>query len=269
MFRKKNGEKASLLSKCGDSLFGCSGELLPTQGIYVPKSLSTSSSCLICKRTVWVPHSLSHECLAKHLESFGATLPFSVQRVASLHRFGLCGITPTRTIHAIDKQFLLLARVPHKYFEVYGIVEIRQPSPQSLLFVENISTTKDDIMKCVEWIHHEFAFYQDLRETIRRERCAFTETVLDKDKTLGIESESQELMEGMQDPIQHTSDETESDFSVSTPEFPNHEPSEYVTPPNVSFNNVHPPNSNIIFWIPCLPPQSTTETTGYPFSIQS
>ena len=270
MSRKKNGEKATLLSKCGDSLFGCSGELLPTQGIYVPKSLSTSSSCFICKRTVWVPHSISHECLAKHLESFGATLPFSIQRVASLHRFGLCGISPTRSLRAIDRQFLLLAKVPHKYFAVYGIVEIRQPSFQGVIFIENISTTKDDIMKCVEWIHNELAFYQDSRETSSQGHDDFRETVPDKeDKSLEIESESQEDIEGTQDPIQNTSDETESDILVNTPEFPNHEPSEYVSLSNVSFNNAHLPNPNIIFWISCLPPQSTTETTGYPFSTPS
>lgn len=67
------------------------------QGIYVPKSLSPTAN-YICKRSVWVPLSLSHECLAQHLESFGATLPFSIQKVMSLHRIGLCGVNPTRTV---------------------------------------------------------------------------------------------------------------------------------------------------------------------------
>ena len=152
---------------------------------------------------------------------------------------------------------------------MYGIVEIRQQYPQNIIIVENISTTKDDIMKCVEWIHHEFAFYQDSRETVSKGHDDFIETVPDKEKLLGTESESQEVMDGIQGPIQHTSDETESEISVNTPEFPNHEPSEYVNPPNVNFNNAHPHNPNIIFWIPCLPSQSTTETTGSPFFIQS
>ena len=159
MFWKEHGEKSTLLSKCGETLFGCSGQLYVTQGIYVPKSLVSSSSYCLCKRTVWVPDSLSHECLAKNLDLFGAKLPFSVQRVASLHRFGLCGITPTRTAYAKDKYFILLAKVPHKQFAMYGIVEIRESCKTGIIIIVNISTTKEDILDNVEWIKNDLALY--------------------------------------------------------------------------------------------------------------
>ena len=152
MFIRKDGEKTTLLSKCGEFLFGCSGEMLVTQGIYIPKSFTPSPYHFICKRGVWVPDSLSHECLVHNLESFGASLPFSVQKVASFCRFGLCGVNPTRTVHANDKHFFLLAKVPHKQFAVYGIVDIGQACPSSPIFIERISTNRDVILKSVEWV---------------------------------------------------------------------------------------------------------------------
>ena len=261
MFRRKNGEKAILLNKCGETLFGCPGELLVTQGIYVPKSLSSSPFHFICKRTVWAPVSISYECLVKHLTTFSVTLPFSVQRVASLHRFGLCGINPTRTVHAIDKQFLLLAKVPQKYFAIYGIVEISESGPRGLAFIESISINRDEILNCVNWMQREFTLYHLEKESKKKKRHSFlTEDVGDKESEIIItESEPPTIIQETQDPIQHESVETESEVSINTQEHPNLAPCEHVDPQNVGFNSAHLQNPNTIYWIPCLPQQSTPE----------
>ena len=263
MFRRKDGKKAMLLSKCGESLFGCSGETLVTQGIYAPKLPSSSLHCF-CKRAVWVPHSVSHEHLVHNLESFCATLPFSVQKIASLHRFGLCGINPTRAGHAIDQQFLLLAKVPHKHFAVYGIVEIGQTSPTSVVYIENISTNKDDVLNCVEWIKSELSLFLLSRGSRNKAQCSTVSTEdTSETEVKVIESESPKTMhETHKDPIQHRGVETDSEISVHTPEYPNLVPCEYVNPQSIS--GVHLSNPNTVLWIPCLPPQCTVEVAGQP-----
>ena len=275
MFRRKNGEKATLLSKCGESLFGCSGEMLPTQGIYVPKSLPSSPTHFICKRTVWIPDSISHKCLVHNLESFGATLPFSIQKVASLHRFGLCGITPTRTLHAEDQHFLLLAKIPHKYFAVYGIVKVQDCCPRGISLIESISTNNDDILNCAEWMKKEVTLFH-LSKEAKNKRLSHDvltgETSDQEGKLFATGSEPPTIMERMyQYPVQYKSDETESELSVHTPEDPNHAPLEFVNPQNTGFNGVYLSDSNTILWVPCLPPQSTTERTSdtNPFFISS
>ena len=263
IYRRENGEKATLLNKCGESFFGCSGHLLCTQGIYVPKSLLPGSSRCFCKRTVWVPDSLSYECLLHHLELFGATLPFSVQWAASLHRFGLCGVTPTRTVHATDKHFLLLAKVPHKHFAVYGIVEVRKTDPHRRIFIDNISTNKDDVLSCVEWIKSEVnIFLLSKKQKNRTRDDGFSDERGDKDgKTFETKSEKQtHVYAKQQDLIQHQSIETESDVSVHTPEYPTLIPCEYVIPQTSSFNGVYLPSPNTILLIPYLPPQSTAQS---------
>ena len=219
-FIRKKGEKSALLSKCGELLFGCTGELLTTQGIYVPKSLSSRLAPFICKRTVWVPDSLSHECLVHCLESFGATLPFSVPKVASLHRFGVCGINPTRTLRADEKSFLLLARIPHKQFAVYGIVEIGTMYVNNHTFIERITTNKDDLLDCVDWMKSESALYQQSKQPENKRMSDSVSTDKTKDQeseTFERTSESQEIMkEAEQNPIQPKSTETESEASVNT-----------------------------------------------------
>ena len=272
LFWRKKGEKTTLLEKCGELLFGCSGELLVTQGIYVPKSLTSSSSHFICKRTVWVPDSLSHECLIQHLESFSATLPFSVQKVASLHRFGLCGINPTRTIHAIDKHFLLLIRFPHNHFSVYGIVGIGQDCPGGVIFIDSISTDSDVVLNSVEWMKKENAQHHLSKQSKNRTShvVLLDTTRHDEGKSVEIGSEPTVMMQEAQGPIQHVSTETESEPSISTPECTYIPPGTCANPsspsPKSSVN--HDEITNTMFLIPCLPLQMTTDAShAYPFSI--
>ena len=264
IFRRKDGEKAALLSKCGESLFGCSGELLPTQGIYAPKLSASRPFHFICKRTVWVPLSLSHEHLVQHLESFCATLPFPVQRAASLHRFGLCGIYPTRTIHAFDKHFLLLAKIPHKYFAVFGIVEISELESTGVVCIENLSTNKNDVLDCVDWIKSEFSLYK-LSKRARNKRNYGVQTEKSSDKEgqmIASESEPSTVVQRTQQgQIQYRSDETESEVSTNTPEYLNNPPSEQMNPQNIIVSGVHFPDQSTVYWIPCLPIQNTAEIT--------
>ena len=269
LFRRKYGEKSTLLSKCGETLFGCSGKLLVTQGIYVPKSLSPSSTHCLCKRTVWVPDSLSHECLLHNLESFDATLPFPVQWAASLHRFGLCGINPTRTAYATDKQFLLLAKVPHRQFGVYGIIEIREAYTKGIIIIVSISTSKEDVLNCVDWIKTEFTLFLLSRKPKKRTSHGSN----GGEEAQVIRGEKTTLLQGSeQDPLQHRSSETESDESINTPECLN-PLCESVNPSNVSFSGLQSPNP--LLWVPCFDSQSSREASGesnlslFPSSLKS
>ena len=267
MFIRKGGEKSSQLSKCGELLFGCTGKLLTTQGIYVPNCFSSTLKPFICKRTVWAPDSLSHECLAQHLETFGATLPFSVQKVASLHRFGICGINPTRTVHAEDKSFLLLARIPHKQFAVYGIVEMGHTQLNNLMYIESITTNIDDILVCVDWIKNEIGHHKIKQSKNKRIiPHVLTYEASDKDsESLERKSEPQKLFEETeQNHTQLKSTETESELTVSTPELINQTSGECVNPQNVSFHGVYMPNQNTIIWFPVPPSQGATEPSEGP-----
>jgi hypothetical protein len=262
MFRRRKGEKSTLLSKCGELLFGCTGELLPTQGIYVPKSLSSTLKLFICKRTVWVPDSLLHECLVHNLESFDATLPFSVQKVVSLHRFGLCGVSPTRTIHAEDKAFLLLAKIPHKQFAVYGIIEMGSAYLSNPTSIVSITTNKDDILHCVNMIKSEIVLHQQMKQF--KNKTSPSVLMYDiKDKESDVverKNEPQELL-GVteQCPVQLKSTETESDLSVCTPEIPAQAPTECANPSQPLFQGVYMPNQNAILWFPFVPSLGTSE----------
>ena len=184
-----------------------------TQGIYIPKSLAPSPHHFICKRGVWVPDSLSHECLVHHLESSGASLPFSVQKVVSFRRFGLCGVYPTRTVHANDKHFFLLAKVPYKQFAVYGIVDIGQACPSSPIFIERISTNRDVILKSVEWVLNECALHH-LSKRFKNKR---RQHVVKDSKSQSLVTEG---TQEVQDQNQHRSVETESEQSEKVPQSP-------------------------------------------------
>lgn len=263
--KKQKGEKAVLLDKCGESLFGCPGETLLVQGIYIPKSLLPTAN-YICKRSVWVPLSLSHECLAQHLESFGATLPFSIQKVMSLHRIGLCGVNPTRTVHAIDKCFLILAKIPNKHFVVYGIVEIGRSQHDGVVSIEYISTDNDDIMNCVEWIKSEIATHHFCKRP--KKRRVSHSVVTDKPTT--EEGQSSETERGTQttllgaqhDMVQLTSVTTESETSTNTSEPPAVVPGNCASVPSTCYQYVSVPSQNTIVWLPCLPQQSSTGATN-------
>ena len=239
--------KATLLHKCGEMLFGCSGKMLVTQGIYVPKLVSSQPFYLLCKRTVWVPDSLSYECLFEHLLSFGAMLPFSVKKIASLHRFGLCGINPTRTIYAIDKCFLLLAKYPRKHFSVYGVIEIGMTDPSSVLFIESILTSKGEILSHVECIKSEINLYQQSKES-KSQRTSPDELEGDTNDQVRefIEAESGPVhIEGEQEsPIQQSV--TECDISTNTPQSLFFAPYESMSPLNVCFNGDDLPNPSPI-----------------------
>ena len=259
MSEREYCEKTTLLNKCGEALFGCSGELLVTQGIYVPKSLTSSSSHCLCKRTVWVPDSLSLECLAKYLGSFGATLPFSVHRVASLHRFGLCGVNPTRTAYAKDKHFFLLAKVPHNQFAVYGIVEIRQIHPKRTIIIINISTTKEDVLSSVEWIKSDTTLYHLSKNPKNKGVCYGVCSDHDAQVIEG-EREKLTIMQGLeQDPTEHCSSETERDLSVNTFEYPCLHECELCNPSSGMFIGYHLQSPNPLLWVPYLVQQNTSE----------
>ena len=259
MSEREYCEKTTLLNKCGETLFGCSGELLITQGIYVPKSLTSSSSQCLCKRTVWVPDSLSLECLAKYLGTFGATLPFSVHRVASLHRFGLCGVNPTRTAYAKDKHFFLLAKVPHNQFAVYGIVEIRQIHPKRTIIIINISTTKEDVLCCVEWIKSDTTLYHLSKTPTNKGVC---NGVCSDHEAQVIEGETEKptiLQRLEQDLSEYSSTETEGNLSVNTLECPHHPVCDYINPSSDMFTGDHLQSPNPLLWVPYLVQQSVSE----------
>ena len=258
MFEWGKCGKATLLNKCGEMLFGCSGKMLVTQGIYLPKLLSSQPLHFICKRTVWVPDSLSYECLFEHLLTFGAMLPFSVKKIASLHCFGLCGINPTRTIYAIDKCFLLLAKYPRKHFSVYGVIEIGMTDPSSVLFIESILTSKGEILSHVECIKSEINLYQQSKES-KSQRTSPDELRDDTNDQVRelIEAESgPECIEGEQEsPIQQ-SVVTECDISTNTPQYLNLAPYESMSPSNIYFNGDDLPNTSPILLDHSLPSPS-------------
>lgn len=169
-FQRKDGEKATLLSQCGMSLFGCTGETMVTQGIYIQKSWSSEPLRCFCKRGVWVPTAPSQEHFMHCLDSCGVTLPFSVPRISSLRRFGLCGINPTRTVHASDTQFFLLAKFPCKQFTVYGIVTIKRVDLNHPVTIVGITMEKNFILQCVGWIKSEADTYHQVKEQKRSGR---------------------------------------------------------------------------------------------------
>ena len=270
LFIRKDGEKTILLNKCGESLFGCSGAMLVTQGIYTPKSL-TSSSLYVCKRTVWVPDSLSCGCLVNHLESFGVTLPFSVQKVSSFHRFGLCGINPTRTVHAIDKHFFLLAKIPYKHFVIYGIVEIKESNPSGAIVIKNISASKNDVLHHVDWIQNDITLYHQKPKKRRRRLPTFLSEPMNDHRVHSFITESESTTvreETHKDPVQL---ETESNTSISTAHSPVVSPSEYVNSSGPSLNGVYLPSPHPIYLIPFTPLPNVSEAAmdSNPFFISS
>lgn len=264
-YRRKVGEKATLLGQCGESLFGCSGETLVTQGIYMTTQIPAKPFSFICKRTVWVPGSLDFEQLASHLEVYGATLPFSIPKVASLRRFGLCGLNPTRTIRARDTQFLLLAKVPTKRFTVYGVVVIKKFGPKSQIIIDSITTNHDDVLCCVEWVKNESTLYQLSRElkshdtsntSQAKESSQQDDTVVKTEK--GIDSIPQILVQyGMQSNV-----DTESDLSVTTPENYKMNQTDCLTSPGIAPYSFYVPYTS--FSVSSFPSQNTVEDIEEP-----
>lgn len=219
--RRKAGEKTTLLGQCGELLFGCSGETLVTQGIYTSKSMPSKPFSFICKRTVWVPDSQSIEHLTSYLEAYGARLPFSISKIASLHRFGLCGLNPTRTVHARDTQFLLLAKYPTKRFAVYGVVVVKKFSPKTQMILDSIITNKDVIQSCMEWVKNEPTLYQLSRELRNQEtsESVSKESVEQGDQPLEPEvGRDRDPQIPEHNRVQCNVD-TESDSSFTTPEY--------------------------------------------------
>lgn len=141
-----------------------------TQGIYIQKAWSSEPLRCFCKRGVWVPTAPSQDHFMHCLESCGVTLPFSVPRISLLRRFGLCGINPTRTVHASDTQFFLLAKFPCKQFTVYGIVTIKRVDLNHPVTIVGISTEKNYILQCVGWIKNEADCYHQVKEQRKKEK---------------------------------------------------------------------------------------------------
>lgn len=216
----KTGEKATLLSQCGEILFGCSGETKVTQGIYISRPLTANPFSFVCKRSVWVPHCASHEHFASNLRAFGVTLPFSVSKAASLHRLGLCGLNPKRTIRAKDTQFFLLAKFPTKRFSVYGVVVMNKFGPKSEIFIDSITVNKDDVLNCVEWVKNEATLYQLTKELKTKDNTsAQKEEPSDKeDSEIEMTPSSHISQISMQTSMEHNGADLESDLSVTTPE---------------------------------------------------
>lgn len=271
-FRRKVGEKATLLGQCGELLFGCSGETLVTQGIYISRSIPTKPFSFICKRTVWVPGSLAFEHLAAHLEVYGARLPFSVSKIASLRRFGLCGLNPTRTIRARDTQFLLLARFPTKRFTVYGVVVIKKFGPKSQILIDSITTNNTDVLNCVEWVKNESTLYQLSRELKNKDASTNAQ------KEGSSEQDDQPVeAEAVADcvpqiPAQkgiQCSVDTESDLSVTTPEYLKMSQIDSFDSPNLAPYGLYLPST--VYVVPSFPSQNTSEEieTSSPFLLDN
>jgi len=158
MSRKKDGEKAALLQGCGELLFGCPGDIRVTQGIYVAKK-SKKMECF-CKRAVWVPNKLCSEHLRQVFSEHGADITTCLTASSVI---GICGRNPTRTAHATDSTFMVLAQFSKKKFIVVALVSIINNQVDTLqqtsITIREITTDPFRISETVSWIKNESAFH--------------------------------------------------------------------------------------------------------------
>ena len=157
--RKKDGEKAFLLQACGEELFGAEGENKVTQGIYIVKK-GRKLECF-CKRAVWVPPQSALQTLKQRFAEFNAPFPPMLENTPVV---GLCGRNATRTAHATDSCFLILALHSRMKFVAVGTVSIAftpfVAGQKPIVHVTSISSDAEELDACIEWIRKEAAAYE-------------------------------------------------------------------------------------------------------------
>jgi len=185
--RKKNGEKAVLLQACGEELFRCEGENKVTQGIYVIRK-GRKLECF-CKRAVWVPiDPASLETLKSRFKSFNAPWPSMLDESPMV---GLCGRNATRTAHATDSTFLVLALHQKMKFVAVGIVRVEYGpfigDVKPDIHVTGISSDATELDDCIEWIRKESSIHESTKKgVVKRPR---TKTIEERILTSGVVSE--------------------------------------------------------------------------------
>ena len=155
---KKDGEKYNLLNICGQLLFGCMGRKQFTQGIYTRRSADDELMQCFCKRGVWVPESVSVRKLRKHFKDFHAILPSVVVNTVGRGNLGLCGRNPTRTLHATDTEFMLLARPTGQFYRVVALVTLKpceEADGEVSFTLHGIASDSNSIAQCIEWVKNE------------------------------------------------------------------------------------------------------------------
>jgi len=167
--RKKSGEKAVLLQACGEELFRCEGENKVTQGIYVVRK-GRKLECF-CKRAVWVPiDPKSIETLKMRFDEFGAAWPSFLDDVAMV---GVCGRNATRTAHATDSTFLILALHPKMKFVAVGIVRVDYGTligdTKPDISITGITSDPSQLEDCIEWIRKESTAHEN-NKSVKRPR---------------------------------------------------------------------------------------------------
>jgi len=152
---RKNGEKAELLKCCGQTLFGCDGEILVTQGIYCCPPFGKKAECF-CKRAVWVPRHFNLAALKETFFYHSAEFPLTVTEDTPV---GVCGQAPTRTAHADDKVFLILAQFVKKKFSVIGTVAIAKNDKDGTHYITEIKSGSS-LFDAVTWVREESSIHR-------------------------------------------------------------------------------------------------------------
>ena len=155
---KKDGEKYNLLSTCGQLVFGCSGKKQFTQGIYTARPGDGDFTQCFCKRGVWVPNIVSLRKLRALFKSFQATFPTVIVNTVGKGNLGLCGKSPTRTLHANDTEFMLLARPTGKFYRVVALVTLKPcegGNGEDSFVLHDIVSDSSSIAQCIEWVKNE------------------------------------------------------------------------------------------------------------------
>jgi len=156
--KKKNGEKSLILEMCwkllSDSDEKSVGGVKVTQGIYC--KIDGTKTEVFCKRGVFVPESFCFEKLQNIFAEFGAKLNPCVSRKSTL---GLCGVFPTRTAHADDTEFFLLAQI-HEKFVVIAIVSTDEANNA----IEKIQSDTSSISDAVKSVKDEAAKHLEAKE---------------------------------------------------------------------------------------------------------
>lgn len=155
---KRDGEKYNLLNTCGQLVFGCSGKKQFTQGIYTARSCDDDFTQCFCKRGVWVPNMVSVRKLRILFKSFQAIFPTVIVNTVGKGNLGLCGKSPTRTLHANDTEFMLLARPPGKSYRVVALVTLKPcegGEGEDSFVLHDIVSDSSSIAQCIEWVIYE------------------------------------------------------------------------------------------------------------------
>jgi len=185
--RKKDGEKAELLKSCGQALFGCEGDILVTQGIYCCPPFGKKAECF-CKRAVWVPRHFSLNALKETFLYYCAEFPLTVTEDTPV---GVCGQSPTRTAHADDKVFLILAQFVKKKFSVIGTVSIAQDDADSPPYITEIKSGSS-LFDAVTWVREESSLH---RTSNLNKPCRYRKRKQNQSHSDEVKFEDHEILE--------------------------------------------------------------------------